>query len=223
MPDLHAWSYSVIKSHETCPFRHHAEKVEKLYPYVETKHTRYGKDVHKAAENYIGKGVELHPGYAAFKAGLDVLKNASGEKLCEFKMAITEDKVPCAYFDKKTWCRGVADLVILSDDGKTAKAVDYKTGGDKYPDVDQLELMAMLLFAHYPKLEKVKGLLWFMTRGTLFKGVYHKSDEKKLWKKWGAKSAALDKSFELDKWPAKTNGLCKNWCPVEHCVYNGAN
>lgn len=212
-----------MKTFTTCPMRYHAEKVEQLYPYTENEHTRYGSEVHQAAEDYIGENVELHPGYVRFKPGLNALKNAPGEKLCELKMALTSDKVPCTFDDGNMWCRGIADLVILSDDGASAKVIDYKTGGDKYPDVGQLELMALMLFAHYPKVKKVKGLLWFMTRGTLVKGVYHRTGEKNLWAKWEKKSAALDLCFENDKWPPKTNGLCKNWCPVDHCVYNGAN
>jgi len=217
----HTWSYSALKVFTTCPFRYHAEKVEKLYPFTGNEHTRYGHEVHEAAEYYVGDNVPLHDGYLKFKPGLDALKNAPGEKICEMKMALTEDKQPCAFDDENRWVRGIADLVILSDDGESAKVVDYKTGGAKYPDRDQLELMALMLFAHYPKLKKVKALLWFMTKDVIVKATYFKTGEKNLWKNWEKKTDDLEECFETGKWPKKTNGLCRAWCPVDHCQYNG--
>jgi hypothetical protein len=38
-----------------------------------------------------------------------------GDKLCEFKMGLTENLEPCGFFDKDVWYRGISDLTIIVD------------------------------------------------------------------------------------------------------------
>lgn len=216
------WSYSAIKGFITCPYRYHEEKVLQLHPFTGNKHTRYGHEVHEAGEFYLGPDkVELHPGYEKFRAAFDAVGAIPGERFCELKMALTDDKVPCAFDDDNRWVRGIADVVVLQDD--MAYCIDWKTGNDKYPDRDQLELMSLMLFAHYPKIKQVKGALVFLTRGTMVKATYQSTAKDELWKKWEERYAQLEACFETDKWPKKTSGLCKNWCPCLSCQHNGRN
>lgn len=215
------WSYSGMKNFGTCPKKFHAEKVLKLYPFSENKYTRYGKEVHTAAEDYIGANKDLAPGYEQFRKMLDVLKNKPGEHLCELKMALTADKVPCSFKDKNAMCRGIADLVIIN--GDTAYVVDYKTGSARYPDKDQLELMALMLFEHYPDVNTVYGGLLFMVHNKLIKGIYRRAKKVGMWSKWHARDKQLQQCYASDVWNSSPNGLCKAWCPVDQCVHNGRN
>lgn len=221
MASAPAWSFSAIKVFETCPRKYHAEKVEKLYPFEETEHTRYGNEVHKAAELYIRDGKPLGP-HSKFKPVLDTLNAMPGEKHCEEKMALTREREPTKYFGKDVWLRGASDLTII--DGPVAKVVDYKTGSAKYPDKDQLELMALMTWEYYPEVEKVKGALVFLLHDVVPKETYTREKHyDKLWKKWEGKYEILARAHEEDAWPPKPNGLCRQWCPVEHCEFNGNN
>jgi hypothetical protein len=214
-----AWSFSSIKTFDTCPRKYHAEKVEKLYPFEETEHTIYGKEVHKVAEEYIRDGKDIPKGHLQFKAALDSLNKMQGEKLCELEMALTADKKPTKFLAKDVWVRGIADLIILN--GEKARVVDYKTGSAKYPDKGQLELMALMVFEHYPEVQSVKAALVFLVHDVVVMSEYKRDDMPDLWAKWDEKAGLLQAAFDNDNWPPKPNGLCRKWCPVKHCEYSG--
>ena len=163
------WSHSSLKDYEGCPRRYHEVKVLKNYPFTDTEATIYGKELHTAAEEYIENGTDLPPQFEFLKETLDVLKAKPGRKLCEYKMGVTKDLKPCGFLDKDVWVRGIADLLIIDDDNLTARVVDYKSGNNKYPDRDQLKLMALMVFAHFPHIRKVNSALLFIVKDDMVK------------------------------------------------------
>lgn len=213
-----AWSFSHTKAFGTCPRKYEAEMVQKLYPFKESDATRYGNQVHKALELYVKEGTPLGP-HAQFQRVIDKLLQIPGEKIAERKQALTRDLEPCSYFDKRVWLRGVADLTII--DGAKGWVVDYKTGSAKYPDVDQLELMALMVFVYHPDVREVNAALLFVLHNKLVPARYVRKDADKLWKKWERKYQELVDAKENNRYPPNPNGLCRNWCPVEHCEYQG--
>jgi RecB family exonuclease len=84
-------------------------------------------------------------------------------------MALTEQLVPCAWTAPDVWVRGIADLLIVNDDNLTARVVDYKTGNNKYPDREQLKLMALMVFAHHPHIRKVNAALLLVVKNDMVK------------------------------------------------------
>ena len=114
---------------------------------------------------------------------------------------------------------GIIDLLILDEENKTAWVVDYKTGSDKYPDRDQLELMALLTFAHYPQVEQVNAALLFVVKESIVK---HKiavdSMDKILWE-YRERVSRIEACHENNVWNPKQSGLCP-WCPVVECEFN---
>ena len=98
---------------------------------------------------------------------LDALNEKRGIKMCEQKLGLTADLEPCGFFDKRVWFRGIADLVIIDVLTGVAWVIDYKTGKSlKYADKGQLELMALIVFKHYPQITRVKaGLLFVIAKG----------------------------------------------------------
>jgi hypothetical protein len=84
-----------------------------------------------------------------------------GRKFPEHEMGLTIDLKPCNFKDGAVWVRGIADLLIVDDENLTGRIVDYKTGNNRYPDTDQLVLMSLMTFAHFPHLRQVNSaLLW---------------------------------------------------------------
>tara|TARA_R110000772_G_scaffold510_3_gene1883 strand:- start:3436 stop:4107 length:672 start_codon:yes stop_codon:yes gene_type:complete len=218
------WSFSKIKSFEQCPKKFYHLKVAKSYKEPETEAMLYGTAVHLAAEEYIRDGTALPAKYDYCKDVLDSLKGKAGEKICELEMGLTANLEPCGFRDDTVWWRGIADLVILDRESKTAWVIDYKTSKNtRYADKGQLELMALAVFKHYPDIEIVKGGLIFVVCEELVASTYNKSDESKLWAKWLTDYSRMEKAFEKDVWNANQSGLCRRHCIVTECVYNGRN
>lgn len=212
----HSWSFSAIKDFKGCARRYHAVRVAKLYKSSKTDAIIYGEEVHKALEEYVRDGVPLASGFAKFQPLADSVLGLEGDIYCEFKMALGVDRRPVKFLGNDVWVRGIADVLVVN--GTDARVLDYKTGGAKYPDRDQLELMALMAFAHFPEVETVKGALAFISHDVLVKGVYRRENAGKMWAKWDAGSALLDKAYELDKWHPNPTPLCR-WCPHEACEH----
>lgn len=214
-----AWSFSHIKSFETCPRKYDEEMVSKNYPFVESAASKYGNEVHKALELYVKDGKKLDGNMRQFKKVADKLLSFNGEKIAERKQALNFDREPTSYFAKDVWVRGISDLTIIN--GNKAKVFDYKTGSAKYPDTDQLELMALITFAYHPEVEHVRSALLFLHHSKLVPAEFHRDDIDKLWDKWDKKYKKLKAARVNKNFPPNPNGLCRKWCPVKHCEFNG--
>ena len=164
---MYKWSFSSLKQYVNCPRQYHEVKVLKRFETKPTHQMLYGTDVHEALEKYAKDGTDLPHNYKRFATLVDPLLEIDGEKFPEYKMALTVDKVPCDFYSKDYWVRGIVDLLIIS--GDTAFIVDYKTGSDKYPDMKQLKLMALMTFAHFPEVKTVRaGLLFILHNNFIF-------------------------------------------------------
>lgn len=220
----YTWSYSSLGLFQQCPKKYYHLRVAKDYKEPETDALMYGKQLHEAAELYIGKGTPLPPQFGFIKNMLDLLKTLGegGEFLCEYRMALTRDLKPCDFFAKDVWWRGVADLVIIKDD--KAYLVDYKTGkSSRYADTKQLEILALALFKHRPDLKLVKGGLLFLVANDFVKVDYDSSQQAEPWVKWLNETKQLEAAFENDVWNPKPNFSCKQYCAVVNCIHNGKN
>ena len=218
------WSFSKAKAFEQCPKQFYHEKILQEYPFVETEAIRYGNAFHTAAEEYIRDGTPLPKMFDYAQAMLDSLSAKKGAKLCEEKLGVTENLLPCSFYDKEVWYRGIADLLIINEEDGLAWVIDYKTGKSaKYADKGQLELMALLVFAHYPKITHVRAGLLFVVSNDLVKDSYADSDAGMLWTKWTNIYSIMQTAAERNVWNARPSGLCKRHCPVTVCVHNGSN
>jgi len=221
MPKI-KWSHSGLKDFEGCARRFHEVKVLKNYPFTDTVHTIYGKQVHESAEHYIKDGIPLPKEHEFIQPTLDALNKKVGRKLCEHEMGLKEDLTPCAFDDPEVWVRGIADLLIIDDDGLKAKVVDYKTGKSaRYADRGQLELMALALFKHFPLVEQVDAALLFVVSNDFVKARYTLADVPRLWAKWLTAHAQMQAAYTNDVWSPRPSGLCRKHCVVTECPHNG--
>ncbi len=221
MTDAVTWSFSRMKSFETCPKQYYHTQVLGEFPKQDTVATIYGSEFHKACENYIGQGTELPLQFSFAKSALDALGSKPGATYCELKLGLTETLEPCGFFDDAVWFRGIVDLLIIN--GNTAWVVDYKTGKSaKYADPGQLELMALCVFKHYPEVQRVHGGLLFVVAGAFVKRRYTAEEESDLWASWLSRYARLRKAHATGVWNPNPSGLCRAHCPVVSCPHNGA-
>jgi len=213
------WSHSSLKDFEGCARRYHEIKVLKKYKFQETDATRYGTDLHKAAEDYLADGVVLPSRFAFVKDVLDVLDKKPGRKLTEHKMALTEKLRPCEWGAPDVWVRGIADLLIIDDENLTAWVVDYKTGNNRYPDREQLVLMSLLVFAHFPHIRQVKSALLFVVKNDMVKHNMSVDETKDEWQRYRERSARISACIDSGVWNPKQTPLC-GWCAVKSCEFN---
>jgi hypothetical protein len=219
-----AWSYSGLKTYETCPKKYEAEKITKEVKFTDSEATLYGKSLHLAAEEYIRDGKELPGQFAFIKPYLDKLVAIPGEKHCELKLGVKKNDgrlVACDFFDSSVWFRGIADLVII--DGAKGWIVDYKTGKSaKYADTRQLALMAAALFLKYPELEKIKASLLFVVSKEFIRAEYEAERGLDIFGELADLLTQREVSYNTGVWNPRPNGLCKKWCPVTSCPHQGA-
>jgi len=210
-----------LKDFEGCPRRYHEVKVLNNFPFQETEATNYGKQFHTAAEFYIKDGTPLPPEFEYAKDMLDALIAKPGRKLCEYEMGLTRDLQPCDFNDKNRWVRGIADLLIIDDENLTARVVDYKTGNNKYPDRDQLKLMSLMVFKHFPHIRKINSALLFVVKNDMVKHSMTVDEADAEWWNYRERVAKLEACVASGVWNPKSSGLCRAHCPVITCEYNG--
>jgi hypothetical protein len=217
----YTWSYSSLDLFKQCPQKYYRLRVLKDVKDPPAEHLNYGLAVHKAAEDYIGKGVPIPEKYVAIlKTSLDRLNAMEGEKHCELRLGLTQGLEPCGFFAPDVWWRGVADLIIIKDD--SAYVVDYKTGkSSKYADTKQLELLSLAVFKHFPQVKKIKGGLLFVVANDLIKANYEQDKAGVYWTKWLEDTGRLEAAITNDVWNAKPNFTCRQYCPVHDCQHNG--
>lgn len=208
-------SYSGLKDYEGCPRRYHEVKVLKKYKRQETEQTLWGKQVHEEAELFVreAKPFELvFPG----RDMVEALAGLTGEKHCELEMAVDGSLHAVDFKDETAILRGIADLVIIQ--GYKARVVDYKTGSAKYPDVAQLELMALMVFAKFPEVQVCHGALLFLAHNTMVQKITKRENEAELWSKWLGKLERVEQAHISGVWNPKSSALCP-WCPVVECEH----
>jgi hypothetical protein len=213
------WSFSALEDFKGCPFRYNAVKVLKQYPFQETDATRYGVEVHLAFEERLRDGKPLPENLQKYEHYIETIEGIGGDVYVEYEMGLREDKTPCEFMAKDVWCRGIADVLVVK--GNKAYVLDWKTGSAKYPKPKQLELMALMTFAHFPEVTQVSGVLVFIHHDAAPKKKYKRSKMADMWEAWDHDVDSLKFSFSSDSWPPKPNALCRKWCVVEHCQFNG--
>jgi hypothetical protein len=213
------WSHSALKDYEGCARRYHEVKVLKNFPFTDTVHTIYGKQVHKAAEDFVKENVPIPDEYAFMRPLMESLMRKPGRKLPEYEMGLRIDLSPCGFKDADVWVRGIADLLIINDDDLNAWVFDYKTGNDRYPDRDQLVLMSLMVFAHFPHIRHVNSALLFVVKDSIVKHKMSREDVEAHWWKYRERVARLEKSLEANVWNPTQSPLC-GWCPVRSCEHH---
>ena len=216
----YAWSYSSLDMFKQCPHKYYRLKIAKDIVEPESEPMRYGKEVHKAAEDYFLKDIPIPEKFAFMRELLEPLSKIEGQRLCEHRMGLTENLEPCDFFDADVWWRGIPDLLIIN--GDKAHLIDYKTGkSSKYADRKQLDLLALAIFKHFPEIQRIKAGLLFVVAKDFIKSAYVREEHEKTWVRWLEDTKKLEKAIELQVWNPKPNFTCGSWCPVKDCYHNG--
>lgn len=213
-----AWSYSAISTFENCPRKFWATKIAKVVSDV-NKANDDGDREHKAFENYGKKGIRLPAEMQRFEPMIDKIRAMPGEKYFEYQMTLTEKFIPTRWNDwDNAWVRGASDFLNVNND--TAHYLDWKSGKFNATD-EQIELASLLIFRHFPNVQRVVGGLIFYNKGKIHPHVVNRVDEGLLWNGWISRLRALERAVVQNEWPATPNPLC-GYCPYKACPHNTA-
>ena len=218
-----AWSYSSIKTFDQCPKKYYHLRIAKDTKDGDTTATLYGKELHKAAEDYIASGVKIPARYSFIEPTLQALRAIPGEAHCEIKLGVAKRDgkfVACDFFAKDVWWRGIADLLIVNKETGVAHLVDYKTSKNaKYADTKQLDLLAGAVFTHYPEIKEIKSALVFVVSNELIKKKHEGMMRTAYLSAMHPELVRLEAAIKTNVWNANSGPLCK-YCPVTTCAHN---
>lgn len=218
-----AWSYSSIKTFDSCPKKYHHLRILKDFKDEDSTATIYGKELHTAAEDFIKEGTPIPTKFSFIAPTLEALAKIEGEKHCEIKLGIAKRNgkfAPCDFFAKDVWWRGIADLLIINEEKQTAYLVDYKTSKNaKYADTKQLDLLAGAVFTHYPKIMEIKSALLFVVSNEMVKKKHEFMMQTSYLNSMQPELTRLEAAIKTNVWNPVSGPLCK-FCPVTSCAHN---
>lgn len=217
MPKRPAWSFSALNQYHTCPYQYYRLKVKKDVKDTMGEAALWGNEVHKKLEERL-QGKPLPERFKQYESMARPFDRVDGKVFAERKLTLNENMEPTGFFAKDAWCRGIIDVSVLKTHQRSAFVGDWKTGKRK-PDSDQLKLFAGLIFAHHPEIDRATTAFIWLKEKTTDREVFTRDQAPAIWDHFNRKLRPLEASFENDKWPKKTSGLCKGWCPVRDCPY----
>ena len=204
---------------QQCPRKYHRLRIVKDIVEPPQDHLIYGSAVHKAAEEYLRDGTPIPEKFAYIQSKIEPFKSLPGTLYCEHEMGVTRNLEPCAFRDKDVWFRGIADLLIIN--GDKARIADWKTSkSSRYADRKQLELLALLVFKHFPEVKSVSSGLVFLVADDLVTAKFSRDEQEPTWQKWLGEAHLLDEAYKNDVWNPRPNFTCRGWCPVSDCEHN---
>jgi hypothetical protein len=215
-PRLKAWSMSRLNLFEQCPHKYLKMNVQKVVKDEGNEYTKYGTEAHKALEERIAKGKKLPRRFAEYESIAQRIEAASGKVYTELQLAIDTKFKPCDWFDETTYARAIIDVLRIN--GSVAWSGDYKTGKMKDND-DQLELNAVMIFLHYPEVQKVISSYIWLKDKHITRIETTRDQIKQILKGFVLRAKKIERALIDDHWEAIPSGLCR-YCPVKsqgHC------
>jgi len=161
-----AWSYSSLKTYETCPYRIYIAKVKKIQEDYGPAADR-GSQIHLQAEDFVQNKIEQMPDtLKKFQNQFEVLKSlyVEGKVELEGEWGFTIDWKACDWMAKEVWARIKLDAIV-HESPTSARVIDYKTGkkfGNEIAHGQQALTYAIGSFFKYPELEHVQTELWYL-------------------------------------------------------------
>jgi PD-(D/E)XK nuclease superfamily len=212
-------SPSALIAFETCGRRFYETRIAKNFADDAGPAAEYGTAVHFSLENYGRSNTPIPAEHKRYQPAADKILSLPGDKLFEQKVGIRADFSPCAFNDPDVWHRCIIDVLIIN--GTDALVVDWKTGKKK-SDMTQLNLNALVAFAHFPDVQTLALAYYWLTQGPSMTTLnVNRKDLPDLWSRLLPRLKALDHAYATDRWLANPSGLCRKHCPVTTCQFHG--
>jgi len=212
------WSYSRLKNYETCPKRHYHYDIAKDVVEPETMQIGEGKAAHKAFEERIRHERALPLPLLQYEGIMAKLAAMPGETYAETKLGIDRNYKPVGFFGKGVWFRTIIDFTNIHN--RIAAVIDYKMGRPN-PDMTQLQLMSATIMHYNPAVQRVRARLLFLNHNTAERAEFVRGNLGEIWAETLPRVARLEEAVGAGDFPPVPGGLCKRYCKVTSCPYNG--
>lgn len=210
------WSHSSLDDFINCPRSYHEKRVLKSVKEEQSEQMIWGNFVHKAFELRIKDGTELPEELQTHEPLMLALLDKPGVIIPERKVALSEKGIPCGFFDKDVWHRGVIDVSIVDND--RAEIWDYKTG-KPHSKFKQLKINALHVFCEFPDVQAVTVKYYWTKTETTTGETYTREMVPRLWGEFLPDLRQYKQAFNNDTWQPRPSGLCNGWCPVIRCEH----
>ena len=208
-----AWSYSALKTYETCAYRSYIGKVKKIKEDYGPAAAR-GTDIHTQAEDYVrGDLAELPDTLKKFESQFKEMRegfiNATVE--LEGEWGFTIDWEPCGWMERGVWARIKLDAYV-NETETSARVIDYKTGkqyGNEIAHSQQALTYAIGSFLRYPDLEIAKTEMWYLDHGTTMEKTYTRDQAMVFLPKLQERAITMTTATKFPPNPSKNS--CR-WC-----------
>lgn len=167
--DVRSWSYSSLKTFESCPYRLYIQKVKKIQEPSSPAADR-GTKIHQEAEDYVrGELGEMPESLKKFESEFEVLREGFADAKVELEgeWGFTLDWETTGWLMGDTWARIKLDALV-NEDETSCRVIDYKTGkkfGNEIAHGQQGLVYAIATFLRYPHIEHARTEFWYLDKG----------------------------------------------------------
>jgi len=208
-----AWSYSTLKTFESCAYRSYIAKVKKVQEDFGPAAAR-GTEIHKQAEDYVGGLLaELPDTLKKFTSEFKKLREMFAEAQVELEgdWGFTREWGTTGWLAKDVWGRIKLDAFVHESE-TSARVIDYKTGkayGNEIAHSQQALVYAIGSLFRYPELQIAKTEIWYLDHGTMLEQVYTRDEAMVFMPKLHDRAIAMTTAIKFPPNPSSYN--CK-WC-----------
>lgn len=218
-------SFSRLQNFEKCRYMAKLMYIDKIpeperpLPPGKKEHANdRGSRIHDMAEKYVRGGVELAPELESFKNEFAELRALfeQGRVQLEGEWAVNLEWEPVAWNSYDAWCRMKLDALVMTENGLTARVIDYKTGkrqGNEIKHTEQGQIYQLATFLRYPKLAHIAVEFWYTDLGITDIKEYTREQGVYYFEKYNKRLLAVTTA---DEFPPNPNAFTCKWCP-----YNG--
>lgn len=210
-----AWSHSSLKKFLDCPKRYYEERVVKSVKDTPSEQSLWGDRVHKLIQAAIETKEIPEDEFASYIRPLTPFFETKGTLYTEQKLAITSSFKPTQWFASDVWCRVILDALWIDND--KALIVDWKSG-KRRKDSNQLRLNALVLFAHYPEIDRINTAFVWLQGGAPDIEKFKREDIPVAWQEILPDVRRLEYAHRTQTFVPKPGPLC-GWCPVQSCRF----
>ena len=177
-------SFSALKMYENCPRRYMHQRINKEVQDEGSDASKYGERIHEALELRLRDQSPLTDETKKYESLCAAIEQESedGELFVEQKMTLNKNLTPTEWFAPDAWFRSVLDVLMIHENQKKVFVLDWKTG-KRRPDFTQMEIFALQVFKHYPKVDSVTSALVWLRDYKMDTQVYKREQSNEMWAK----------------------------------------
>ena len=175
-----AWSYSALKTFESCAYRTYISKVKRVLVDYGPAAER-GTRKHDYSEPYVRhQTADLPDSLKKFQRQFKELRELFAEAKVETEgeWGFTLNWEPTGWLAPDTWARIKLDALVHESE-TSARVIDYKTGkqmGNEIAHSQQALIYAIGTFFMYPDLEILNTEMWYLDHGTTMEQTYTRDE-----------------------------------------------